>query len=118
MFYFDVRYAPECIGRGRFSHLSDVWSFGVTLWEIYSYGSQPMYPSDDGTDDNDEKLLKLLVEKKEVLPQPEKCPQRVYEIMLQCWRLDSSDRPCFRQLKEIIDDISRPLTASPLSLFQ
>lgn len=35
------RYAPECVNYGKFNHKTDVWSFGITLWEMFSYGEQP-----------------------------------------------------------------------------
>lgn len=94
-------YAPECIRHGRFSHKSDVWSFGVTLWEIYSYGQEPLYPGDDGTDD-DEQLVSI-IEKNVVLACPPKCPSSIYQIMLKCWHLNSDERPSFVQLKSLID---------------
>ena len=104
-------YAPECIRHGRFSHKSDVWSFGVTLWEIYSYGQEPRYPGDDGTDD-DEQLVSI-IERNVVLPCPEKCPNSIYQIMLKCWHLNSDDRPSFVDLKNQIDEHSHQINLLP-----
>jgi tyrosine-protein kinase len=39
--FFYLRYAPECVNYGKFTHKTDVWSYGVTLWEMFSYGDQP-----------------------------------------------------------------------------
>lgn len=39
--FFVLRYAPESIYYGQFTHLSDVWSYGITLWEMYTFGDQP-----------------------------------------------------------------------------
>ena len=39
--FMHFRYAPECVNYGHFSHASDVWSFGVTLWEMFTFGEPP-----------------------------------------------------------------------------
>ncbi|KAF5281211.1 hypothetical protein FQR65_LT14826 [Abscondita terminalis] len=86
-------YAPESYNFGTFSHASDVWSFGITLWEMYTYGMQP-YGDRKGRDvtaavDNGERLLC-----------PKDCPKNVYDIMLRCWAYESEKRPTFSQLLE------------------
>ncbi|XP_015602408.1 tyrosine-protein kinase Shark [Cephus cinctus] len=87
-------YAPESYNFGTFSHASDVWSFGITLWEMFSYGEQP-YGDRRGVD------VIQLVEKGERLEKPEKCPEHVYLVMQSCWSYLPEDRPTFKDLLEI-----------------
>ena len=87
-------YAPESFNYGNFSNASDVWSFGVTLWEMFSFGQQPY---------GDMKGIQVteLVMRGERLLQPERCPDDVYRIMERCWAFHARDRPSFAQLAEI-----------------
>lgn len=86
-------YAPESYNHGLFSHASDVWSFGVTLWEMFSLGEPPFYDL-RGVD-----AIQLIEEGKRLL-KPQLCPDHVYKIMESCWNYKPKDRPCFRYLKE------------------
>ncbi|XP_038070624.1 tyrosine-protein kinase HTK16-like [Patiria miniata] len=86
-------YAPESIYFGTFSHASDVWSFGVTLWEMYTFGDQP-YGDMMGSD-----VIKM-IEAGGRLPQPDDCSRKIYDIMLRCWSYDAKDRPTFMQLNQ------------------
>lgn len=86
-------YAPESFNFGNFSNASDVWSFGVTLWEMFSFGQQP-YGDMKGIE------VTELVMRGERLQQPERCPDDVYRIMEQCWAFHARDRPSFAQLAE------------------
>jgi len=90
-------YAPECINYGTFSHASDVWSYGVVLWEMYSYGKQP-YKDKTGAQTVE------YIESQHRLPQPEKASDDVYDIMLQCWAYKPADRPAFKDLFEIFSN--------------
>ncbi|XP_051153972.1 tyrosine-protein kinase Shark [Leptopilina boulardi] len=87
-------YSPESYNFGNFTHASDVWSYGVTLWEMFSYGEQP-YGDRRGVD------VIQLVEKGERLQKPETCPDDVYKIMQQCWSYEPELRPTFKDLLEI-----------------
>ncbi|XP_001602126.1 tyrosine-protein kinase Shark [Nasonia vitripennis] len=87
-------YAPESYNYGTFSHASDVWSYGITLWEMFSYGEQP-YGDRRGTEVID------LVEKGDRLAQPEQCPDHVYKVMQKCWSYSPADRPTFQELLDI-----------------
>nr|AAI69994.1 C-src tyrosine kinase [Xenopus laevis] len=90
--------APEALREKLFSTKSDVWSFGILLWEIYSFGRVP-YPRI---------ALKEVVPKVEngyKMDAPDGCPPVVYDLMKQCWHLDPKQRPTFRNLREQLEHI-------------
>ena len=90
--------APE-VALHRFSTKSDVWSFGVVLCEIITYGSMPYPGMTSG-----EVLAKT--ERGYRMPPPPGCPGKLYDMMLNCWREDPKDRPTFATLqRELTSDI-------------
>merc|ERR1711915_112584 len=98
--------AIECLTHRKYSHKSDVWSFGVTLWEMFSYGATPALSGCQDffssyqrqRQDFRDWLTKL--EEGVRLPQTEHCPNVLYSrVMLSCWAKDPSARPTFTQLK-------------------
>ncbi|KAK4312305.1 hypothetical protein Pmani_016258 [Petrolisthes manimaculis] len=99
-------YAPESIYYGTFTHSSDVWSYGITLWEMYTFGDQP-YGDLPG-----HKVIELL-DKNERLPHPEKCPRGVFELMLRCWSYKAKIRPSFRELATIFRTSSEYINIKP-----
>ncbi|XP_077991296.1 epidermal growth factor receptor-like [Glandiceps talaboti] len=92
--------ALECITHRRFTHQSDVWSYGVTLWEIMTFGGKPY----EGVKPRD---IPDLLEKGERLRQPDICTIEVYMIMLKCWMLDEDSRPTFKELVEEFMNMAR-----------
>ncbi|KAF7633735.1 Tyrosine-protein kinase [Meloidogyne graminicola] len=83
--------APEGLAYNTFSTKSDVWAFGVLLWEIFSYGLAP-YPGVELSS------VFGLLEKNFRLECPSDCPDSVHRLMLQCWQWSPSDRPRFHHL--------------------
>uniref|UniRef100_A0A1I8C3K1 Tyrosine-protein kinase n=1 Tax=Meloidogyne hapla TaxID=6305 RepID=A0A1I8C3K1_MELHA len=83
--------APEGLAYNTFSTKSDVWAFGVLLWEIFSYGMAPYPGVELGS------VIGLL-EKNFRLERPTDCPDSVHRLMLQCWQWSPSDRPRFHNL--------------------
>ncbi|XP_062606902.1 hepatocyte growth factor receptor-like [Saccostrea cucullata] len=83
--------APESLEKGLFTAQSDVWSFGVVLWELVTRGNKP-YPEVDGWD-----MLRFLKMNRK-LPQPQYCPDVLYSEMSRCWDLDPDRRPTFSDL--------------------
>ncbi|XP_023229778.1 tyrosine-protein kinase JAK2-like [Centruroides sculpturatus] len=94
-------YALESILHLKFSHKSDVWSFGITLWEMFSYGKNPIIPGISDT-----KLAEAL-QKGTRLCCPESCPVEIYRLMIECWDSDSHKRPSFSDIREQIEDLRK-----------
>ena len=90
--YF-IRYAPESLAYWKFSTQSDVWSYGVTLYEMFSRGADPNFVSGDHS------LLLTALQQGRRLPCPPLCPRVVYrELMQPCWEAEASQRPSFNAL--------------------
>ncbi|XP_058235774.1 tyrosine-protein kinase Blk [Hemibagrus wyckioides] len=89
--------APEAINFGTFTIKSDVWSFGILMTEIITYGRVP-YPGMT----NPEVIRNL--DKMYRMPCPDDCPEELYTIMLACWREKSEDRPTFEYLQHTLND--------------
>uniref|UniRef100_A0AC34QV93 Receptor protein-tyrosine kinase n=1 Tax=Panagrolaimus sp. JU765 TaxID=591449 RepID=A0AC34QV93_9BILA len=88
---------PEClISRGHFSEASDVWAFGVTCWEIITYGGVPY--KEYGIHSGDE-MLKFLKNGNR-LPQPANCGVQLHGTLISCWSENAASRPKFGDLKE------------------
>ncbi|CAH2097697.1 unnamed protein product [Euphydryas editha] len=90
--------APESINFRRFTSASDVWMFGVCMWEILMLGVKPF----SGVKNNDV-IGKL--ENGERLALPPRCPPRLYSVMSRCWAYEPSQRPTAHQLKETLLEI-------------
>ncbi|XP_040210969.1 focal adhesion kinase 1 isoform X18 [Rana temporaria] len=90
--------APESINFRRFTSASDVWMFGVCMWEILMYGVKPF----QGVKNND---VIGRIENGERLPMPTNCPPTLYSLMTKCWAYDPSRRPRFTELKTQLSTI-------------
>ncbi|XP_072111261.1 tyrosine kinase, non-receptor, 2b isoform X7 [Mobula birostris] len=88
--------APESLKTRTFSHASDTWMFGVTLWEMYTYGQEPWVGL------NGSQILHKIDKEGERLQRPEDCPQDIYNVMLQCWAHKPEDRPTFVALRDFL----------------
>ncbi|KAH9491968.1 Inactive tyrosine-protein kinase transmembrane receptor ror1 [Bulinus truncatus] len=82
---------PEAILYGKFTTDSDVWAFGVVLWEIFSYGLQPYYGF------SNQEVIEM-IRSRQILACPEECPARIYGLMVECWHEMPGRRPAFREI--------------------
>ncbi|XP_021371798.1 hepatocyte growth factor receptor-like [Mizuhopecten yessoensis] len=83
--------APESLEKGNYNSKSDVWSYGICLWELMTRGVNP-YPEVDNWD-----VLRYIKAGRR-MPQPPFCPDSLYKIMKKCWMFNPNDRPTFSEL--------------------
>uniref|UniRef100_A0A8P4GJ05 receptor protein-tyrosine kinase n=1 Tax=Dicentrarchus labrax TaxID=13489 RepID=A0A8P4GJ05_DICLA len=89
----------ESILLGKFTTASDVWAFGVTLWEILNFCKEQPYSqlTDEQVIENTGEFFRD--QKRQIyLPQPVLCPDSLYKIMLSCWRRNTKERPSFQEI--------------------
>ncbi|EDW90669.2 activated Cdc42 kinase-like isoform X2 [Drosophila yakuba] len=92
--------APECINYLRFTNASDVWAFGVCLWEMFSYGFQP-WAALTGL-----QILEAIdAPNYQRLEQPDCCPSEYYTLMMKCWQDDAAKRPRFGEIYDQLPDM-------------
>ncbi|XP_071844460.1 tyrosine-protein kinase CSK-like [Apostichopus japonicus] len=92
--------APEAIRQKIFTNKSDVWSFGVLLWEMYSFGKvpYPRIPADE--------VISFLEEGSR-MPIPEDCPKAMYKIMMECWEWEATKRPKFSEIEQKLLNLAK-----------
>ncbi|KAM9764583.1 tyrosine-protein kinase Fes/Fps isoform 2-T2 [Menidia menidia] len=95
--------APEALNFGRYTTQSDIWSFGVLLWETFSMGMTP-YTSMTNQQTRDE------VEKGYRMPAPHGCPVEISKIMSSCWQYEPRNRPSFKRLRTELSVIHNKIT--------
>ncbi|EMP36063.1 Tyrosine-protein kinase transforming protein Fps [Chelonia mydas] len=92
--------APEALNYGRYSSESDVWSFGILLWEAFSLGATP-YSHLSNTQTRE------AIEQGVRLDPPKQCPEDVYRLMQRCWEYDPRKRPSFSTIHQELVSIHK-----------
>ena len=93
--------SSECF-YGKFSQKSDVWAFGVTMWEIFALADEQPY-----NEMSDKQVIEdaLKGKNRKILSKPDMCPLEVYEIMLECWAHNSEQRATFEELFQLLTSV-------------
>nr|XP_055162208.1 non-receptor tyrosine-protein kinase TNK1 isoform X3 [Nyctereutes procyonoides] len=94
--------APESLRQGAFSSASDVWMFGVTLWEMFSGGEEPWARLSPYL------ILQRLEQDRARLPRPPLCSRALYALALRCWAPHPADRPSFSNLEGLLQEAWPP----------
>uniref|UniRef100_A0A8C4QYL2 receptor protein-tyrosine kinase n=3 Tax=Eptatretus burgeri TaxID=7764 RepID=A0A8C4QYL2_EPTBU len=101
--------APEAIAFRKFTSASDVWSYGIVMWEVTSYGERPYW------DMSNQDVIKA-IEEGYRLPAPMDCPLALHQLMLDCWQRERAVRPKFGHIVTILDKMIRnPATLKPVA---
>ncbi|XP_066238075.1 tyrosine-protein kinase Fer [Saccopteryx leptura] len=95
--------APEALNYGRYSSESDVWSFGILLWETFSLGVCP-YPGMTNQQAREQ------VERGYRMAAPQHCPEEIFKIMMKCWDYKPENRPKFSELQKELTVIKKKTT--------
>ena len=90
--------APEFLSIGKFSSQSDVFSYGVVLWEIVTYGKQPYKGL------SDKQVVKFVVKGGTEKKPEEECPENIYELMQKCWKFNPKNRISFIEIIDAVID--------------
>ena len=100
--------SPEAVIFGKFSTAGDVWSFGVTMWEIFSFAMQPYFGL------SNEEVTKH-IRRGQYLEKPIDCPDNIYGTMKMCWALEPDSRPSFFELQNHINELHVSLSSESSS---
>ncbi|GFT84439.1 proto-oncogene tyrosine-protein kinase ROS [Nephila pilipes] len=101
--------APESLVYGVFTTQSDVWAFGVLLWEVITLGMQP-YPARTNME------VLNYVRAGGRLDKPENCPDELHDIMIDCWRYDADSRPTFCFCLHVLQELRSKLASSSIAI--
>ncbi|XP_022901274.1 insulin-like receptor isoform X1 [Onthophagus taurus] len=93
--------APESLKDGVFSSSSDIWSYGVVLWEMATLASQPYQGL------SNDQVLRYVIDSG-IMERPENCPDKLYHLMRQCWKYKYAERPSFLDLVSMLLEDSSP----------
>lgn len=98
--WIPLRWLPsESVFEDDFSTKSDVWAFGVLMWEVFSHGEMPY------TKLSDDETLEALQTGKLKLPVPDGCPSKIYKLMARCWALSLKERPSFTEIVHALGEV-------------
>ncbi|XP_062845149.1 ephrin type-B receptor 4a-like isoform X1 [Trichomycterus rosablanca] len=92
--------APEAIAFRKFTSASDVWSYGIVMWEVMSFGERPYW------DMSNQDVINA-IEQDYRLPPPPECPSHLHQLMLDCWQKERTARPRFANIVSALDKLIR-----------
>lgn len=92
--------APEAIAFRKFTSASDVWSYGIVMWEVMSFGERPYW------DMSNQDVINA-IEQDYRLPPPPECPSLLHQLMLDCWQKERTARPRFANIVSALDKLIR-----------
>ncbi|XP_030629334.1 ephrin type-B receptor 1-B [Chanos chanos] len=96
--------SPEAIAYRKFTSASDVWSYGIVMWEVMSFGERPYW------DMSNQDVINA-IEQDYRLPPPMDCPTALHQLMLDCWQKDRNTRPRFTDIVNTLDKLIRNPTS-------